>query len=87
MTEYVVRIAVRVSDPQELYEAARQTMAVAARGGANMGDPDKLLRDDACEVSIRDCLAMVFDPGMSPPGTEIIETEVEAVETTGFDLL
>lgn len=62
--EYVVEIWVRVTDRDALYAEAVQR----GEDGGLMGYRPK---------STDDALRMIFDPGTSPPGTEILDSTCE----------
>lgn len=62
--EYVIEIWVRVTDRDALYAEAAQR----GEDGGLMGYKPK---------STDDALRMIFDPGTSPPGTEILDSACE----------
>ena len=74
MTTYNVAINVEVHDEQELFIAA---MERATNEGAGYYDALSMLKPDD-EIDVHACLIMLADPGMSWPGTSILETYVES---------
>lgn len=70
-----VTITVEIDD--EDIETLYQTARAAALSGHYEGEPDDYLKKDD-EISVRDCLIMIFDPGISPPGVSIIESNADA---------
>ena len=72
-TTYKFSMYVQVSDEQSLHDAA-YTRGLA-EGVAEESIYDMLGTRDEPDVS--SCLRMMFDPGESPSGTEILDSEVE----------
>ncbi len=72
---YSVTIHVQVYDGQGLLHAAQ----AQARLDCDGDQRDDLLFDDDGKPNVPACLVMVFDPGISPKGTRIMETEVEVL--------
>ena len=67
-----VTLHLNILDPQELWDSAAKAMKAAPGGKVDteiMGTRDN--------PTIGGCIAMIFDPGESPPGVEIIETTTE----------
>lgn len=68
---YTISIHVDVSDDRALLAAAR----IRAKAENNGDQRDDVLLKDG-ETNVGACLIMLFDPGVSPAGCTIIETEV-----------
>jgi hypothetical protein len=71
---YRLAIDVEVHDPRELWEAARQSY-MDQTPSATPDEMDELFGPED-EIGISECLIMMLDPGVSPPGTEILGSEV-----------
>lgn len=69
---YSCCIWVQVWDPELLRQAA-----VAHPDNSDIGDD--FLGEDG-EILVDDCLVMLLDPGVSPPGCEILESTAEPLE-------
>lgn len=82
MNTFTISIDVEVYDEQELYEAALQR---AIEDGMTRAQASEMLlygeEDDTSvtdrEYNVGACLQMLADPGMSWPGTSIIESRVD----------
>lgn len=71
---YRVIIEVAVSDPKALYSAA---LGHAVRvDGMDLSDAEELLQPGG-HIDIEACLVTIFDPGMSPAGTQIQTSYVD----------
>lgn len=69
-----VTISVTVHDKERLYKSA---LAHAMdEDGLGQEDADALLKPDG-EISVSDCLIMLFDPGTSPDGCQIEDSAAE----------
>lgn len=69
---YTVMLTVRVDDPEALYNAA-----VAKHHDVEPRTALEDFQDEEGEINVGACLAYVFDPGDSAPGTEIEAVECE----------
>lgn len=71
-TQYTVHINVEVTDLERLYNAAVDAM------------PDDASRFDVVRtlgaldgiVNVEECIRLVVDPGSSPPGLQILDSQV-----------
>lgn len=77
MSTYQITIEVRVHDAEALYEAAFKHATVV--DGHDATSATAFLTLDGTKVDEAACITMIFDPGMSPPGTKIIESVVEQI--------
>ena len=66
---YTFSLDLKITDKQALLNAARRW---AQQEGF---DSDTLANEDG-EANINECLRMLLDPGVSPPGTEIQDSHV-----------
>lgn len=73
MTTYNVTICVEVNDERELFIAAMES---ATNNGASYSDALDMFKPDD-EIGVHACLIMMADPGMSWPGTSILETFIQ----------
>lgn len=70
-----VSLFVDVNDAQALHAHA---MKIATEPGTGMAANDaESMLGSAEEPDISACLRMVFDPGVSPPGTSILDSSCE----------
>lgn len=68
MSSFKVCIEVTVNDEVDLYEAA---FARALSDGLTASEAENQLKPGG-DISVSDCLCMLFDPGMSPAGCKIL---------------
>lgn len=78
-TSATVSIHVEVTDEQVLWDHAKAVYA-KENPGRDPADVEKEFLD-MCgtreEPTVDQCLVMVFDPGESPPGVEIVESTAD----------
>jgi hypothetical protein len=72
-TSHQVTIYVDVNDQDALFAAA---MARAKEDGLEESDAQENLKPDG-EVHIGNCLRMLLDPGVSPPGCSIEDSSCD----------
>ena len=70
---YEASVLVELTDQQALYRAALER---ATEEGLSAEEADEMLIDDD-GINIGACLQMVFDPGQSWPGTQILDSSAE----------
>lgn len=76
-TTYAVTIEVTVHDEQALYEAALEH---ARRDGMDEQTIEEFgLKDEDGNIQPRWCLQMLLDPGVSPAGCTIEQSQVEEI--------
>lgn len=75
-TTYTVSIHLTVTDRQALHAHA-MTQATTGDGALNKEEALRML-GTSDEPSVSDCLCFILDPGMSPPGTSILDSSCEA---------
>jgi hypothetical protein len=68
---YPFTLWVRVTDPERLLEAALAHPDAIEAGHTR----DDYLSEEG-EIKVPECLVMLFDPGVSPPGCEILDSGV-----------
>lgn len=73
-SEHSIHIAVKVTDENDLYTAALDHMV--HKDGLKHAEAVDLLMPEG-ELDVRACLIALFDPGVSPPGTQINDSSVE----------
>jgi hypothetical protein len=69
---YSITIEITVTDEQLLRE---QAISNAVQGGETPESAEERLQ------TVRDYIQQVFDPGVSPPGTEIEDSDVSVLDT------
>lgn len=72
---YTVNIEVRVHNAAQLYESAMHRAVVV--DGMDKEEAEALLQPHSNEIDVEACLIMLFDPGLSPEGTNIIQSSVD----------
>lgn len=71
---YAVSLYVRVRDKKELFKTAS---AQAKKDGMSDAEIKEMLKDSDNKIDVSACLRMIFDPGTSPAGCEILDSSCE----------
>lgn len=72
---YTVSIFLNVTDAQALHAHA---LAKATTGQSALSDEEAInMLGTSDEPSVSDCLRFILDPGISPPGTSILDSSCE----------
>ncbi len=71
---YEVSLYVRVHDKEELFKSAS---AQALKEGMSEAEIGEMLKSPDNEIDVSACLRMIFDPGTSPAGCEILDSSCE----------
>ncbi|CAJ5620541.1 Uncharacterised protein [Burkholderia pseudomallei] len=69
---FIVSLTVRVDDPEAIFNAA-----VAKHRDVDPQTAREDFEDDEGRIDVAACLAYLYDPGESAPGSELEEVECE----------